>query len=305
LLRGAIGPLPELVKPLQLQRGGELLVILEAAGPGRPGDPGASDPLARPPRIPCTLPQVFEGARPQQHIWFDDGRIGGIITDCTPDWIRVEITRAAAKGSKLRAGKGINLPETRLPLSALTAKDREDLRRMAPYIDLIGLSFLHDRNDILELQQELQTLGLERVGTVRKIETREAFQNLPQILLTSMRHPPVGLMLARGDLAVEAGFERLAELQEEVLWLAAAAHVPLIWATQVLEQMANQGAPTRAEVSDAALSVRAECVMLNKGTYIVDTVPFLNGVMERMSGHLAKRRLMLRRLAVSELKPLC
>jgi pyruvate kinase len=107
-------------------------------------------------------------------------------------------------------------------------------------------------------------------------------------------------MVARGDLAVEVGFERLAEAQEEILWLCEAAHVPVIWATQVLEGMANKGAPSRAEVSDAVMSGRAECVMLNKGPYIVETVRFLNGILERMDAHQSKRRAMMRRLSISE-----
>jgi len=99
---------------------------------------------------------------------------------------------------------------------------------------------------------------------VLKIENRQAFENLPRILLTSLRSPPVGVMVARGDLAVEVGFERLSEVQEEILWLCEAAHVPVVWATQILEGMAKKGAPSRAEISDAVMSSRAECAMLNK-----------------------------------------
>jgi pyruvate kinase len=138
------------------------------------------------------------------------------------------------------------------------------------------------------------------VGIVLKIETQQAFENLPHILLTSLRKPPVGVMVARGDLAVEVGFERLAEVQEEILWLCEAAHVPVIWATQVLESMAKSGMPSRAEVSDAVMSGRAECVMLNKGPYITAAVRLLNGVLERMSSHQAKKRSMLRKLSVSQ-----
>ena len=121
------------------------------------------------------------------------------------------------------------------------------------------------------------------------------------ILLASLCHPPAGVMVARGDLAVEIGFERLAEVQEEILWLCEAAHIPVIWATQVLENMAKNGIPSRAEVSDAALAIRAECVMLNKGPYIVETVRFLGGVLERMSGHQSKSRSAMRRLSVSHI----
>ena len=83
-------------------------------------------------------------------------------------------------------------------------------------------------------------------GVVLKIETRRAFERLPQLLLIAMRRQRVGVMIARGDLAVEVGYERLAELQEEILWLCEAAHVPVIWATQVLEQLAKSGLPSRA-----------------------------------------------------------
>jgi pyruvate kinase len=108
-------------------------------------------------------------------------------------------------------------------------------------------------------------------------------------------------MVARGDLAVEMGFERLAEVQEEILWMCEAAHVPVIWATQVLEGLAKTGAPSRAEVTDAAMSARAECVMLNKGPYIVEATRFLGAVLERMQSHQSKKSATLRKLSVSQM----
>jgi len=136
---------------------------------------------------------------------------------------------------------------------------------------------------------------------VLKIETQRAFRDLPRLLIAAMRHPSVAVMVARGDLGVEVGFERLSEVQEEILWLCEAAHVPVIWATQVLEGLAKGGAPTRAEVSDAVMSSRAECVMLNKGPMIVPTVAFLSDILARMAEHHDKRMSLLRRLSVSEL----
>jgi pyruvate kinase len=99
---------------------------------------------------------------------------------------------------------------------------------------------------------------------ILKLETREALRNLPDILLEALRHDPVGLMIARGDLAVELSFERLAEMQEELLWFGEACHLPVVWATQVLDTLAHTGIPTRAEVTDAAMAMRAECVMLER-----------------------------------------
>lgn len=107
-------------------------------------------------------------------------------------------------------------------------------------------------------------------------------------------------MIARGDLAVECGWERLAEVQEEILWMCEAAHVPVIWATQVLETLAKEGRPSRAEITDAALAERAECVMLNKGPYIVEAVRLLNDILSRMAGHQSKKRPMLRKLKLAE-----
>jgi len=122
------------------------------------------------------------------------------------------------------------------------------------------------------------------------------FTNLPAMLLEAMKSPRCAVMIARGDLAVECGFERLAELQEEILWLCEAAHVPVIWATQVLETLAKEGMPSRAEVTDAAMAHRAECVMLNKGPYVARAVRVLDDILCRMHGHQAKKRSMLREL---------
>lgn len=108
-------------------------------------------------------------------------------------------------------------------------------------------------------------------------------------------------MVARGDMGVKIGFNRMSELQEEILWICEAAHVPVVWATQVLESLNKKGVPTRALVTDAAMSSRAECVMLNQGEYIVETVEFLSDILERMREHQRKKRATLRRLRVSDI----
>ncbi len=89
--------------------------------------------------------------------------------------------------------------------------------------------------------------------------------NLPEIIVQAARWQPFGVMIARGDLALGIGFARLAEMQEELLWLCEAAHVPVVWATEVLENLRKTGMFARGEMTDAAMVARAECVMLNKG----------------------------------------
>jgi pyruvate kinase len=120
--------------------------------------------------------------------------------------------------------------------------------------------------------------------------------NLPKLILAAMRMGSFGVMIARGDLAVECGYQRLAEVQEEILWICEAAHVPVIWATQVLETLAKKGMPSRSEITDAAMGERAECVMLNKGPYAVTTVSVLADILKRMQAHQEKKRSMLRQL---------
>jgi pyruvate kinase len=300
IARSTVGPLPEVYRPIQLQLGDKLLVTPDNR-PGAMAYHDESGRLVRAASIPCTLDAVFAAAKPGHAIWFDDGRIGGCILDNRDNVITVEITHASPQGNKLRPEKGINLPDTDLAIPALTNQDKANLAILAPYINMVGLSFVRGPGDLVDLHGELQALNATHLGTIIKIETRQAFEHLPEILLAGMRNPPLGVMVARGDLAVEVGFERLAEVQEEILWLCEAAHVPVIWATQVLETMTKLGIPSRAEVSDAGLSARAECVMLNKGPYIVETTRFLCGVLTRMSGHKTKRSPIMRRLAVSDL----
>ncbi len=252
--------------------------------------------------ISCTLPEVFAQVRKGERVWFDDGRIGGIVRAATSDWMEVEITDAREGGEKLAEDKGINLPDSELTLPALTDTDLADLEVAADCADMVGLSFVQSPADIEQLRTRLKQLGAGHLGVVLKIETRRGFDNLPALLLAAMRDRAVGVMIARGDLAVECGYERLAEVQEEILWACEAAHMPVIWATQVLESLAKTGRPSRSEITDAAMSERAECVMLNKGPFIVDAMRTLDDILKRMQSHQSKKRPLLRALRAWQLR---
>jgi pyruvate kinase len=248
------------------------------------------------PTVLCTLPEVFEQVAVGERIWFDDGRIGGVIRHIEDDWLDVEVTQARDNGEKLAGDKGINLPDSQLDLPALTAKDIDDLAVAARVADLVGLSFVQQARDVETLRTHLSELGTPDLGIVLKIETRRGFENLPELLFAAMAGKAAGVMIARGDLAVECGYERLAEVQEEILWAAEAAHMPVIWATQVLETLAKTGLPSRAEITDAAMGERAECVMLNKGPHIKEAMRTLDDILRRMQEHQAKKRPLLRAL---------
>lgn len=280
---------------------GDTLIVTRAPLPGRPA---VCDPRGRvltPATISCTLAAVFQDLRPKERIWFDDGKIGGVIESVDAHAVRIQITTATATGDKLRPDKGINLPDSTLRLPALTEKDIADLDFVVQHADLVGLSFVKRPDDVLALHAQLAQRGAEHLGIVLKIETRTGFEQLPSLLLAAMRGPRLGVMIARGDLAVECGWERLAEVQEEILWVCEAAHVPVIWATQVLESLAKKGVPSRAEITDAAMGERAECVMLNKGPHLVTAVRVLDDILRRMEAHQSKKSARLRPLRLSAL----
>lgn len=270
-----------------------------------PGGDGGDDDRGDGAAIACPVPEVFRDARPGEPIWFDDGKLGGVIESRSADRLTVRVIHARPRGTKLRAEKGVNLPETTLDLPALAGKDLEDLEVAARHADLVGLSFCQREEDVFALQEALGRLDVAGrqaaggAGIVLKIETRTGFRNLPRLLLAALRSRSAGVMIARGDLAVEAGYQRLAEVQEEMLWLCEAAHVPTIWATQVLETLAKKGLPSRAEITDAAMSGRAEAVMLNKGPYILDAIECLDDILGRMQAHQTKKRALLRPLRVA------
>jgi pyruvate kinase len=275
---------------------GDRLVL--TADPGAPsGDLAAGGA----PRIGCSLPEAFAVTRHGHHVWFDDGKLGGVVESVAADAMQLRITSAAAKGSKLREGKGINLPDAKLDIDLLGAHSRDALRFAAEYADIVGLSFVSRAQDVQQVNDYLNAHAGPQVGMVLKIETRRAFKHLPGMLLAALGGDrPAGVMIARGDLAVECGYQRLAEVQEEILWLCQAAHVPVIWATQVLDRLAKTGRPSRAEITDAAMGVQAECVMLNKGPRILEAIAALDDILRRMERHHDKKRMLLPRLGASD-----
>jgi len=296
---GSVGALPPTESAILLKQG-DVLILSRDLKPGHPAACDSGGKILTGAVIGCTIPEVFEDVHAGHSIWFDDGKIGGHVEKVENTRVLVRITQAPLRGEKLRGDRGINLPESPLRLAAMTAKDLEDLSFVAQHADVVELSFVNTRRDVELLQEHLASLGGRQPAVVLKIETRRGFENLPDILLTAMRAPCCGVMIARGDLAVECGFERLAEVQEEILWICEAAHIPVIWATQVLETLAKEGLPSRAEITDAAMGERAECVMLNKGPHILEALHVLDDILRREESHHSKKRSMLRHLTLAD-----
>lgn len=294
----AVGLLPNAARRIAL-RPGAFLDLTRDPVPGSAAATDGDGEIVRPAHISCTPPEALARVRPGARVWFDDGRIGGVAASVDEQAVRVRITEARGRGT-LGAEKGMNFPDTDLGLPALTDDDLRILPAVCGAADIVGYSFARTAEDVRRLREELQRAGAPEIGIILKIENTAAFQNLPTMLLEALRCRAAGVMIARGDLAVEVGFERLAEVQEEILWMCEAAHVPVVWATQVLEQLTREGAPSRAEVSDAALGERAECVMLNKGPYLPQAVRALDDILSRMHRHQEKKRPLLAHLGVAD-----
>ena len=282
-----------------LIRKGDLLFVSAKVEPGKPAFHDSDGELLNPGKVSLAIPEVYRDVCLGEPIFFDDGRIAGLIEKRSEEQLQIRITHTRNPVEKLEGNRGVNLPDTDLNLAALSTKDLQDLEFAARHADMIGLSFTNSPDDVRALHQYLHKLGRDDIGAVLKIETKRGFANLPAILLEALKFSACGVMIARGDLAVECGFERLSEVQEEILWVCESAHVPVIWATQVLESLTKRGLASRAEVTDAAMAQEAEAVMLNKGGHIIEAVEMLDNILQRMEGHHRKKRSMLRKLQLA------
>ncbi len=192
------------------------------------------EPIAFSLNFPELVDQLAVGAE----VFIDDGKAAARVVARNAGRAEIEVYAAREKGVRLKPGKGINFPTTELDLPPLTSKDFRDLDFIAEHADLVGFSFVQRVDDIELLQDHLVARA---PGREPKIETPLAVRNLPRLILQSAAHNPTAVMIARGDLAVELGFARLTEMQEEILWLCEAAHTPVVWATQVLDNYVRDG----------------------------------------------------------------
>ncbi len=253
----------------------------------------------------CSIPSILDLLAVDTPVYIDDGKIWTQVVDThypiahEQPGLLLKVTNTSPKGVKLKPEKGMNFPDTVLDLSSLTEQDLADLDFVAVHADIIGYSFVQRPSDIELLQQELAKRCENRLSPpaiVAKIETAIAVSNLPELIVYAAGKGSFGVMIARGDLAVQIGYQRLTEIHEEMLWICEAAHIPVIWATQVLENLVKDGIPSRGEMSDVAMSERAECVMLNKGPFIAEAINILDDVLTRMEAHQLKKTPQLRAL---------
>ncbi len=255
-------------------RGGEtMLEVGETVSFMLTADQGAAN------AIPLPHEAVFEAVAPGHHILLDDGRRRLVVRAATRERIEAEVIY----GGVLSDRKGVNLPDSVLPLSPLTEKDRDDLEfGMELGVDWIALSFVQRPADILEAR----ALVRERAGVLSKIEKPTALKEIDDIIRMSD-----AVMVARGDLGVEIPPEDVPGRQKELVRTCRLAGKPVVIATQMLESMMSAPTPTRAEASDIATAIYdgADAVMLSgetaAGQYPVEAVTIMDRIIRRTENH--------------------
>jgi pyruvate kinase len=227
-------------------------------------------------RVQLPHPEILAALKPGHALLLDDGKVRLIAEETSPERA---VTRVVI-GGRMSDRKGVSLPDTDLPVSAMTPKDRADLEAaLVTGVDWIALSFVQRVEDVVEARKLIRG----RAAIMAKIEKPQAIDRLPEILEAAD-----ALMVARGDLGVELPLERVPSLQKQMTRLARRAGKPVVVATQMLESMIQSPVPTRAEVSDVATAVYegADAIMLSAesaaGKFPVEAVSTMNRIGEEV-----------------------
>jgi pyruvate kinase len=241
--------------------------------------------------ISITSPKALKNVTIGDRAYLDDGKVFGEVCTREENYIEIKIIDTQTEIVKLKEGKGVNLPDSLVYLNvpSLTEDDVRILPILCELADIIGLSFVHHPRDLIKLRDHLKLLTDKKIGVVAKIETKASVFHLTKIMMEGLNFASFGVMIARGDLAVEIGYTELTHVQESILRLCQASHIPVIWATGVLDRLAKKGIPTRTELTDAYMGLRADCIMLNKGPFISEAVKMIQNIAASVNTDLYNR----------------
>ncbi|HBD26125.1 MULTISPECIES: pyruvate kinase [unclassified Flavobacterium] len=239
----------------------------------------AEDILGTASRVYMNYKEFPKDVNPGERILLDDGKL---IFEVTKTDKNTEVEAVVVQGGPLRSKKGVNLPNTKVSLPALTEKDiRDAIFAIENKVDWIALSFVRTPKDLEDLQDLIAKHSDHKIPIIAKIEKPEAVENIDKIVAFCD-----GLMVARGDLGVEVPAEEVPLIQKKLIHRAKTARIPVIVATQMMETMITSLTPTRAEVNDVANSVMdgADAVMLSGetsvGNYPVEVIETMTRIIE-------------------------
>jgi pyruvate kinase len=239
----------------------------------------AEDILGTAERVYMNYKEFPKDVNPGERILLDDGKL---IFEVTKTDKNTEVEAEVVQGGPLKSKKGVNLPNTKVSLPALTEKDIRDAKfAIENQVDWIALSFVRTPNDLEDLQDLISEHSDHKIPIIAKIEKPEAVENIDKIVAFCD-----GLMVARGDLGVEVPAEEVPLIQKKLIHRAKTARIPVIVATQMMETMITSLTPTRAEVNDVANSVMdgADAVMLSGetsvGNYPVEVIKTMTRIIK-------------------------
>ncbi len=242
-----------------------------------------------PSRLHVNYPKFAAEVSSGQIVFLDDGKLRLVIKSVKGSEVRCSVS----VGGTIRSRRGVSVPEARFTIKALTEKDKKDaLFCTKEGVDFVALSFVQDANDVNDLRRLLTRAG-SKARIIAKIETRSAVANIESIIKEAD-----GIMVARGDLAVEISPEEVPIAQKQIINLCNKAGKPVITATQMLESMIRSATPTRAEVSDIANAVLdgTDAIMLSEetalGPYPVEAIEVMNRVALRVEGDFLHKKLL-------------
>jgi len=223
----------------------------------------ADDVLGTAERVYMNYKEFPKDVNPGERILLDDGKL---IFEVVSTDKKTEVVAKVIQGGPLKSKKGVNLPNTKVSLPALTKKDIKDaVFAIENDVDWIALSFVRTPKDLQDLKDLITKHSDHKIPIVAKIEKPEAVENIDKIVINCD-----GLMVARGDLGVEVPAHEVPLIQKKLILKAKTARIPVIVATQMMETMITSLTPTRAEVNDVANSVMdgADAVMLSGETSV-------------------------------------
>jgi pyruvate kinase len=248
---------------------------------------GETEPQKQPGKeyLPLLVPNLAKAVVPGRKILMDDGNVELQVTDIVEDTVVAKVIH----GGKITSHKGVNLPGTNLGIPGFTAKDHDDLVfGLSQDIDCLAVSFVEKASDIAFVRQAIQEINPQKsnLPIIAKLERPEAIKNLHEIM-----HEADGVMVARGDLAVETSPSTVPVIQKEVIRMANRHAKVVITATQMLDSMMRNPRPTRAEASDVANAVfdGTDLVMLSgetaSGAYPVESVKMMDQIVREAEKH--------------------
>jgi pyruvate kinase len=228
--------------------------------------------------------ELFDDIKPGHYLLIDDGKMKLTVLENTKDVLKCEINNSGS----IKTRKGVNVPNVKLSMPFVSSKDREDIIFSANKgVDMIALSFVRRKEDVLEIRQILKEAGNPTIELIAKIENQEGYDNIESILEVSD-----GVMVARGDLGVEVSTSLVPLYQKRIIDKANEMGKPVITATHMLESMMYSPRPTRAEASDVANAILdgSDAIMLSgesaAGEYPIEAVLVMDTIAKAIEDHI-------------------